>query len=687
VGPTGALAGGGPQVYGCGAGLSKGAPVLAARSRLWGVMVVVAVVLTALGQDVADPYTLASSTGSKANYEYVGLSVARPDLGPLRIVSAVMVDENGDFRADRVRLTYSRAIRHAADSHGHYPFAVAGYRIRSVGAAAGKSLLIVLAEKKRPDSAARPTIRYRRTTAHPVTDLTGAQALAQLFRATRPHRHVAPAAVSATSPAPTQPRPSATTTTPSHPSCDPNAPDLPDLSFVDSNCDGLDGTEADAIFVSPNGDDANPGSRAKPKREIQAAIDTVKAGEGRYVLAAAGTYKPVQLASGVSVYGGYDPNGWSRRSASLRTAISGSPQGILADAATRVVLQLLTVAGEANGPASPTAYGIRAIDGSALTLQRVTVTAGPGVTGVKGGNGGDGGFGARGEDAGAAHCTLERGGDNCGGLGGANGWGVGRGGDGGHGGEPCCFDGRRGGGPNGGAGGKNGDTGKPGGVGGDGVDGPPGRGGSAGAGIAATASRAVGAEGGTGIGGAYGGIGGGGGGGGGQPGIFSDDNGNGGGGGGGAGGHGFGGIGGTGGGGSFGIYLYDSILIVDSSSVTAGSGGPGGAGGNGGLGGNGGDPGHGASANLSNVGRGGDGGRGGNGGPGGGGGGGAGGPSIGIFKGGTSTATVTGSTIEVGTGGAGGAAGGPSALLVGHPAGIDGEAGKPGVAAKISPQP
>src|SRR5262249_45612386 len=156
-----------------------------------------------------------------------------------------------------------------------------------------------------------------------VTDLTGTQALAQLFRPTRPHRHAPPAAGSAVKPASTQSPPPPTATPPSRPTCDPNAPDLPDPSFVDSNCDALDGTEADAIFVSPKGDDANPGSRAKPKREIQAAIDTVKAGVGRYVLVAAGTYNLVQLVSGVSIYGGYDPNDWSRRSASLRTAIGG----------------------------------------------------------------------------------------------------------------------------------------------------------------------------------------------------------------------------------------------------------------------------------------------------------------------------------------------------------------------------
>ena len=46
--------------------------------------------------------------------------------------------------ATRVRmrrgLTYSERVRHAADRDGKYPFAVAGYRIRAVGAARGKTI-------------------------------------------------------------------------------------------------------------------------------------------------------------------------------------------------------------------------------------------------------------------------------------------------------------------------------------------------------------------------------------------------------------------------------------------------------------------------------------------------------------------------------------------------------------------
>jgi hypothetical protein len=58
---------------------------------------------------------------------------------PPRIVAAVMVDADRDARADGVRLTYSKGVRHRADSDGRYPFAVGGYEIRSVGCrAAGR---------------------------------------------------------------------------------------------------------------------------------------------------------------------------------------------------------------------------------------------------------------------------------------------------------------------------------------------------------------------------------------------------------------------------------------------------------------------------------------------------------------------------------------------------------------------
>ena len=170
----------------------------------------------------------------------------------------------------------------------------------------------------------------------------------------------------------------------------------PDLAFVDSNCDGIDGREANAVFASPLGKDTNPGTKAAPKRQIDAAVFAAN-GNGRYVLAADGLYTGVVAVTGVGIYGGYDARTWGR-TASQATRIVGSPEGLRADDATGVVVQLLTVLGSP-GAGAPSSYGIRAINGSSLTLQRVSVFAtragagAPGANGVAGQNGKNGEFG------------------------------------------------------------------------------------------------------------------------------------------------------------------------------------------------------------------------------------------------------------------------------------------------------
>ena len=202
---------------------------------------------------------------------------AAPDRTPPRIVSAVMVDLNGNARAERVRLTYSERVRHARDNDGNYSFVVVGYRVLVVGAATGRSLVLLVKERVSADSAARPAVRYRKTSSKPVLDGAGNQASAQAFRLTRAHGHVPPSQPKPTpaptpAPAPTPPPSSAPDSdkdgyddahdcAPNNAAIHPNAPDLPDLGFVDSNCDRIDGTEANAVFASPNGSDGNAGTK------------------------------------------------------------------------------------------------------------------------------------------------------------------------------------------------------------------------------------------------------------------------------------------------------------------------------------------------------------------------------------------------------------------------------------------
>ena len=304
-------------------------------------------------------------------------SSAASDSRPPRIVAAAMQDADGDARADRLRLTYSERVRHAADRDGKYPFRVAGYRIRAVGKAGGRAILLRLVEKADADDAARPTLRYTRARVDRVVDRARNQAASQLFRATRAHGN---------RPASTQtPLPQEAPATggggdgapdpgdcaPADPDIGPGALDLPDLAFLDSNCDGIDGTEKDAIFVYQDGMDTNPGTRAAPKQTIQAGV-VAAALAGKDVYVASGDYGRIETVSGVDIYGGYLPTTWARN-VDARTRIVGRPEAVLASGDS-VTLQLMTLVG-LNGGAGSTAYGLRAIAGSRLTLQRVTSIA------------------------------------------------------------------------------------------------------------------------------------------------------------------------------------------------------------------------------------------------------------------------------------------------------------------------
>jgi hypothetical protein len=616
---------------------------------------------------------------------------AAPDRKPPRIVAAALLDADGDSRADRVRITYSERVRHPADRDGRYPFIVSGYRIRTVGKAAGKTLSILLVEQAQPDPTAVPTIRYRRVRQQPVNDRAGNQALAQLFTRTTAHGS-APADPPAPPPAAADADKDGTIDAddcgPRDAAIHPGAADVPDLQFVDSNCDGIDGTEKDAVFASPAGNDQDPGTKERPKREIQAALQAATAGKKRYVLVAFGSYDRVALVSGKSIFGGYDPASWQRRNRfpDGLPIIEGSPEAVLASEVKDVVIQHVSVRGVASS-VERSAYGIRAINGSSLTLQRVVVSPGNGTAGLRGTNGQAGARAGDGAPGGSGSCDGPRG------AGGAGGASVvdrrgGRGGDGGW--ETERFGGIAehgdpGGkgnvGTAGGAGGEKGNPGHPGLPGDTGALGVFGSGGAGGTSSASSAGQVwIGQKGGAGTAGKPGNGGGGGGGGGSQQGLFVDNGGgNAGGGGGGGGGGGTGGTGGGPGGGSFGIYLEDSRIVVESSSIAAGVGGAGGRGGDGGIPGAGGKGGRGARVCTSEVGAGGNGGAGGAGGRGGGGGGGAGGPSVGIFKLGTSTASVRDdSKVTAGTAGAGGAGGGNAPGGAGAP-------GRAGIAMPVFP--
>jgi hypothetical protein len=460
---------------------------------------------------------------------------------------------------------------------------------------------------------------------------------------------------------------------PYNPAVSPSATDVPDLQFTDTNCDGIDGDAAEAVFVSPSGSDAAVGSPHQPFATMQKAVNVAKDG-GKQVYAAVGTYTGgVVLATnydGVRIFGGYEQGPWTRTHETA-TTIHGNGAAVLLDGASDVLLQLVSVRALAHAGSGTSVYGVRAVNNSEVALEGTTVSTPTALAGSPGGSGSTPAKASSGAAGTAGSCETP-------GIGGNSPFSPG--GKGGNGGEETNDGengtaGSPGGGFLGGAGGAGGiDTagdsspanGAP------GSPGSPGASGSHGAGGANDLNQAgtlwAGRNGQQGFAGGSGGSGGGGGGGAGNGSLFNWAAG-GGGGQGGAGGQGGGPAdGGTFGGGSFGVYLANSqVLVTDGSSITAGNGGVGGAGGQGGNGGAGGDGGQGgpggslASCNRQ-AGNGGNGGPGGPGGAGGNGGGGSGGPSIAIFRGGTSTATVVGtSQLAHGTGGAGGVGPGSAA--------------------------
>ena len=191
---------------------------------------------------------------------------AAPDRKPPRFVAAAMIDADNDARADRVRLTYSERVRHGADRDGRYPFTVTGYRILSAGKASGKALVLLLVEHAQPDPAGGaddPLPANATPAGQGSRRKPGARATVHPHEAAR--ARAAPAAGSHTPDADGDGTPDADDCAPKDAAIHPGAADIPDLAFVDSNCDGIDGTEKDAIFASPSGNDANPGTKAQPE--------------------------------------------------------------------------------------------------------------------------------------------------------------------------------------------------------------------------------------------------------------------------------------------------------------------------------------------------------------------------------------------------------------------------------------
>jgi hypothetical protein len=462
------------------------------------------------------------------------------------------------------------------------------------------------------------------------------------------------------------------------------------------------------LYVSSAvGHAAGSGDQADPTLTIGSAIArAASAGGGQVLIDGAGPpyVELVQLASGVSLFGGFDSRlGWTR--SGITTTVQGVADAhgtvaVVGNAVAQVGLDGLNVLSPDAIVPGRSSYGIRLVNCTNVVISRCSVRAGRGAGGAPGAASPDGAPGTSGSD-GQIGCEKDHGffcsGPDCagvaGGAGGAKQCSAGRGGTGGQGAHPdypSSTNGSDGGDSDAGVDGGFGGTFRPylglcsGGpydgfgclidanctyfpnaypcallsppIGNDGLPGLRGAPGAGGRGpeklgglyyVPGDGGAGMIGSGGSGGGGGAGGIGS-------SDGCASWGGGGGGGGGGGCGAPGAGG--GGGGGGSFGVWVAGGDLSLVAVDIRAGDGGRGGDGGNNpGLGGAGGVPGLGGLGDASWAGnRGGYGGRGGDGGFGGGG---SGGPSVGIACDGTAQVDLgraSGSSYATGVGGDGG---------------------------------
>ncbi|MCX7553848.1 hypothetical protein OS175_08155 [Marinicella sp. S1101] len=460
----------------------------------------------------------------------------------------------------------------------------------------------------------------------------------------------------------------------------PSSSDDPDVDFIDSNCDGIDGDRANSIFVAV-GADGSGLTADDPMGDAYAAQQLAIDNNRQWLLLGSGVYSfgvvnDADLLPGVNMAGKYlnefenrhiDPFNYDSR---LSTPFHGAK--LVGGSAGQTYQNVFF--GGGGTPPEATNYALTIEDSLQVNLQNVSLIASSGgngidgsdgSAGINGNNGGTGGSGVENDDgfscsSGSAPSRGSGGVSACnqaGGRGGSAGLGSGNGSSG------SAAENIGGAGGGGGIG-NSGQSSRDGGNGSNGTDGDSGTNGLGGINFIefinnefSPSSGSAGTAGSNGRGG--------GGGGGGGGGAFACDSYGGAGGGGGSGGcGGSAGSAGTGGGASIALRLINSNVDVVNSNFNAQNGGNGGSGGFGGQRGLGGF-GRGGGSDEDDSGEGGAGGDGGDGGSGGNGGGGAGGAVIGVVcLDGSSLNVDVATQINVTNAGSGGS---------GSPSGQDGQ--------------
>jgi hypothetical protein len=187
-----------------------------------------------------------------------------------------------------------------------------------------------------------------------------------------------------------------------------SAVDLPDLAFTDANCDGMDGEVTNGIFVSPAGDDVNPGTRADPVLTIDEGIRKAVAQNKRDVYVSSGAFTgPLVISNlaGKNIAGGYQPTAlrWTRSSTTATVVAGGNPALVISGASVAADAGVMVQAfqfrsddatgADANGNGN-SSFGGRVVNSTGVRLELIQLQAGSGARGSDGAAGSQGADGA-----------------------------------------------------------------------------------------------------------------------------------------------------------------------------------------------------------------------------------------------------------------------------------------------------
>ena len=221
----------------------------------------------------------------------------------------------------------------------------------------------------------------------------------------------------------------------------------------DQNCDGIDGELANGVFVAKSGADANPGTPQLPVATIGKGIELALKFTKRDVYIGGGVYPGnVDLAVGVSVFGGYGPGYTVRDTVTYQTAIVGLAPAVgpawtvrcqgISGTGDKTRLDGVTVLAANAKAGSESSYALLSVGcDDRLQVTYCQFLAGDGASGAVGAVGSNGASGAAGQvglaakDIGKPSCAA--GDANAGGDGGGGAC-LGQKTDGGSGGSAGC---------------------------------------------------------------------------------------------------------------------------------------------------------------------------------------------------------------------------------------------------------